>query len=400
MKSAGNNEIDLLLRRLGGRSGGDSFDGNSGPEAGPHLDADELSAYAENALPQAARARYTEHVADCARCRKIVTQLAIAAGVALPAVEPVVGRSALARFFASLFSSAVLRYAIPSLTAVVILGIGLMIFRDQSHSRFVAENKQVSSPVASAPVSSTAVAPPPAAEFGKANSGLVATESAKSASRGASVQAEQTKAPTQTADKNEKAGDEVRREDAAANKELQAKDVSNNNAPGAMAGAAPKPAVANASEPEEKREVAKLKKDTETDQPVAANKDEEKQRKVDEKGRKVDDVSVAQTPAKTETAPAVGGRLLGLSRGRQAAPADKKAPENTEIRTVAGRRFRKQGSAWVDTAFESSNTPVNVARGSEQFRALVADEPAIRTISEQLDGEVIVVWKSRTYRIY
>src|SRR5215468_2980401 len=283
MKSAGNNEIDLLLRRLGGRSGGDSFDGNSGPEAGPHLDADELSAYAENALPQAARARYTEHVADCARCRQIVTQLAIAAGVSLPAVEPVVGRSALARFFASLFSSAVLRYAIPSLTAVVILGIGLMIFRDQSHSRFVAENKQVSSPVASAPVSSTAVAPPPAAEFGKANSGLVATESAKSASRGASVQAEQTKAPTQTADKNEKAGDEVRREDAAANKELQAKDVSNNNAPGAKAGAAPKPA-SSVSEPEEAPHATKLKKEAETDQPVAANKDEEKQRKVDEKG--------------------------------------------------------------------------------------------------------------------
>jgi hypothetical protein len=40
-----------------------------------------------------------------------------------------------------------------------------------------------------------------------------------------------------------------------------------------------------------------------------------------------------------------------------------------------------------------------LARGSESFRALVADEPAINTIAEQLDGEVIVVWKGRAYRI-
>jgi hypothetical protein len=30
---------------------------------------------------------------------------------------------------------------------------------------------------------------------------------------------------------------------------------------------------------------------------------------------------------------------------------------------------------------------------------LIADEPAIKTIADQLDGEIIVVWKSRTYRI-
>jgi hypothetical protein len=40
-----------------------------------------------------------------------------------------------------------------------------------------------------------------------------------------------------------------------------------------------------------------------------------------------------------------------------------------------------------------------MARGSEQFRALVADEPEIKKIAEQLDGEVIVVWKGRAYRI-
>jgi hypothetical protein len=66
---------------------------------------------------------------------------------------------------------------------------------------------------------------------------------------------------------------------------------------------------------------------------------------------------------------------------------------------VMGRRFRWDGDAWVDTAYESSRATTRVVRGSDQFRALVADEPGIRTIAEQLDGVVIVVWKGRAYRI-
>jgi hypothetical protein len=42
----------------------------------------------------------------------------------------------------------------------------------------------------------------------------------------------------------------------------------------------------------------------------------------------------------------------------------------------------------------------NVARGSEQYRALVADEPGLRAIAERLGGEVIVSWKTRAYRFY
>jgi hypothetical protein len=42
---------------------------------------------------------------------------------------------------------------------------------------------------------------------------------------------------------------------------------------------------------------------------------------------------------------------------------------------------------------------MTVARGSEQYRVLVADEPSIRTIADQLDGEIVVVWKGRNYRI-
>ena len=97
---------------------------------------------------------------------------------------------------------------------------------------------------------------------------------------------------------------------------------------------------------------------------------------------------------------AVPGWTAGVAGGRGPSGMDKnKKAAEVETRSVMGRHFTRQGDAWVDTAYEYSQATVQVARGSDQFRALVADEPAIRTIAAQLDGVVIVVWKNRAYRI-
>ena len=60
-------EIDALIRGRG-VSAGDS------PPKG-HLDADEISAFAENALPERTRTLHMAHIADCDRCRKILSNL-------------------------------------------------------------------------------------------------------------------------------------------------------------------------------------------------------------------------------------------------------------------------------------------------------------------------------------
>jgi hypothetical protein len=90
---------------------------------------------------------------------------------------------------------------------------------------------------------------------------------------------------------------------------------------------------------------------------------------------------------------------LMTERGEPKARSKKDSDEEREMRTISGKRFRHQGNAWIDTAYDSSRGTINVSRGSEQFRALVADEPGIRTIAEELNGVVIVVWKGRAYRI-
>ena len=84
--------------------------------------------------------------------------------------------------------------------------------------------------------------------------------------------------------------------------------------------------------------------------------------------------------------------------GRVSGAVEKES--SSETRTVGGHNFRRQGSAWVDTSYNSSRTTINIARGSEQYRALLADEPALRAITQQLGGEVIVVWGNKAYRFY
>src|SRR5215217_2162457 len=132
MKQEINKEMDLLLRRLSRNASDAGADAN-------HLDVDELSSYAENALPAAARARYTEHLAECSSCRKLVAQLSSSVSVVTvadtaKASEP----SALRKFLASLFSPTVLRFAVPALGLIVVAVIGLTVSRQPGTNSPVA----------------------------------------------------------------------------------------------------------------------------------------------------------------------------------------------------------------------------------------------------------------------
>jgi hypothetical protein len=137
------NEMDLLLRNLGRLNDTSRRDGE---EADVHLDPDELNAYAEKALPDAAHARYTEHLADCSRCRTLVSQLSVAAGVLIeekaPSVVP--KTSGLKAFLSSLFSPMVMRYAVPAMGLVIVASIGFMVFRQSKNER-VATSKSYDS---------------------------------------------------------------------------------------------------------------------------------------------------------------------------------------------------------------------------------------------------------------
>lgn len=400
MKQSNNNAVDLLLRSLARRERDESPGGEKdaftderpgSPLASDHLDADELNLYAEGVLPAPARARYTEHLADCGRCRGIVVGLAQAAGTS--ARYETANQQSGAGFwprFAALFSPRVLGYAVPALVLTGVIAIGLLTLREQRRPELVAGNQQVDSPAA--------VNEPKQSD----------TPGSGSSGASPSTILQQKDPPSANADTSELRNNSVENRGLLA----QTPDTNSGEKPTAMPAAkdvpeSPQVAGAASSQPVFAPEPAPPKvglseADTKSmvrkEQPVER---EAQNRQQDEFKLQTKDDSPTHGPARSRSSSVGGRRDADLAAEKRAASGKDKqeAGEEIETRTVSGRRFRRQGNVWIDTAYESSRGATNVARGSEQFRALVADEHGLRAIAEQLKGVVIVVWKNRVYRI-
>lgn len=398
MKQAKNNAVDLLLRSLArgldkssSQSGSARGDGND--SFSDHLDADELNSYVEGVVPAAARARYTEHLVDCAVCRGIVVGLTQASGAATH-YEASELKSGLGFFekLGALFSPAVLRFAIPALVLTAAIGISFLALRQPRRPELVARNEPVDATTSVAPPKQTDLAPrqssnqtPPATQKGDnlpANTDSSKEDSPKNektaGDAGTGIVADQ-RAASEAAKDADKAG-------AVAG----LSEVRPSYAPEPKA-AAPPPAKAASSDVG----AFGLAKE----QPVNR----------EERERQRDDITRSQPSDEhgpnRSAVPRTGGlatQRTEVVTARRAGPSssDKKNKgAEVESRSVSGRRFIREGDAWVDTAYESPRATVKVVRGSEQFRALVADEPGLGTIAQQLDGVIIVVWKNRAYRI-
>src|SRR5437899_3891773 len=60
-------EINAILRKARDSGVADATAAES-----RHIDAETIAAFAENALPEKSKMAYTQHFADCERCRKIL----------------------------------------------------------------------------------------------------------------------------------------------------------------------------------------------------------------------------------------------------------------------------------------------------------------------------------------
>lgn len=366
MRQEPNNGIDLLLRQMGRREESlpAEFDGQ-------HLDADELSSYVANALPPAARARYTRHIADCSSCRKIVAQLSASEAVA--AVKQPVGviePSGFKSFLASLFSPLVLRYAVPALGLIIVAVIGVVVMRDKPGTSVARlENTDQNKSVLADQTAVTAATPTPA--------------QAAASNKPAPVPAATAVPPQQPL-------------------------VASEPPP-----PAPKATPAEAAEKQPEPEKQKLETKAAEINAADARRDydsaKREQRQADEAGAATSAPATAPGSKVAEPQRARAAEVMGPQEGgartRQesnSAPKDDAVASflmSGETKTVSGRTFQKRGEIWIDTAYASPRSTTNIARGSEQYRALVADEPAIQTIADTLKSEFIVVWKGRPYRI-
>ncbi len=383
MKNAENNEIELLLRDLGKNEGGGnvgSAGAGTGSPDGPmaeHLDPDELNSFAEGVLPAATRTLYAAHLADCVRCRKMVAQLAMASGLSLQQIPTEkTPKENLWKYFASIFTPSVMRYAVPALSLVILAAIGLVWFRQERKEReasFVARNGELTTTQKRESFGDNQ----PAATPEQSNAKPAVSEVSHGRLAGAKTADTKQEEERSKTEKNEgAAARSTKKVDDATKSEVSKETESRVASTPKLDVDAPPPAKPQSGVAEGGEAVAKRAAQPAS---VAQSEDKMKRREQDEAASKKSEV---------RDAPRVFGGLM--SRKDDGRPA---------TRTVAGRHFRREENVWVDTAYSSSSSTTNISRGSEQYRALVGDEPELRTIAEQLDGEVVVVWKGKAYRI-
>jgi hypothetical protein len=431
MKHSDSTEMDRLLRRFARRDGEAlrAAARGAGDDAAPieartgaHMDADEMNAYAEGALPETARSRYFAHLADCDSCRKLVTSLTLAAGVdvegrakgeSLDAVPSKSWRD----WLAAIFSPPVLRYGVPALALFAVIIVAVVMTRTRKENLSVAQNTEESRYSAQATANDSK-----SVTDSTTATGTVENHSTSNVAPSDERQGE--KQPAVSATPSSKAGtiegESVVSQGRVAEPEQSqtsvAKDGTGNF--GAAGKREQAEAVTASAPPPPAPQPTELSATTATESGDRARSEDQKKNKTDERddnrelpvnGRAPAGASVAnKAPSAVGNTDAATSRAAKVAARRSVAspktgpPADTLADKevSTETRSAGGRRFQRRGAAWVDTAYNSSRALTNVARGSEQYRALVADEPGLRSIAEQLGGEVIVVWKGRAYRFH
>lgn len=452
MKSEFDKEIDSLLRRALP---------SAAAAASQHLDADELSAYAEHALPAPTRARFAAHLADCARCRKMVTTVALSGGhageleragaAADVASMGVVALPGWRARLAALLAPRTLGYALP-LLALGIIGIIAFVAMQkrftsepqtaarQSESantqvavatnpttadvatNTTATNTNSTSANANLTIDERPATPSAAASTGGAQPSVSASPGGpgaanspadRPADRPAGREPREAVAPmppaaTIAAPPPAPTGDNDFREDAAARRQTAATATRpaavTSNAAGQAAGGnanaadSTRDAAADAAAESRRAEQGRAEKSA-----AAAARKETRglSNKVAERDNSALLASRAAAPKVSDERERAqtAGRRRASGSSPDAGGGSASANTNGETRSAAGHKFRRQGGAWVDVKYGSGMSTINIRRGTEQFRAVIADLPELERIAGQFGGEVIAVVGGRAYRI-
>ena len=410
-------QIDVLLRRYAGQSKSNS--------ATEHLDADELNAFAEGSLPEAAHSRYVSHLADCDDCRKTVSQLAISSGAVVAAEATRATDSPSYPWWKRLsgfFSPLTLRYAAFAVVLVTVVGVVFLVTRRQREPDFIARNESTNQPQVSAvkpaepalpgaihqdenaktDQSSTTKQPEAGTIAGKPESKVGETSGLPSAAPPKPEQ--ETSVTTSPALAAKKAAEPVITESSpsyapqpqgevgrAGTLSRERQELPRDVATGPRKSEPP----SDKSKMMDRSRAGEMPKDARAEDDnrrSAVNPQSNMRSGADEQaaqGREADSQSLRDRNAKESRAQAPATQSAGAGNR----VSSEEAPQT---RSAGGRKFRRQGDAWVDAKFKSSMSLKSISRGSSEFDAL---DTGLRSIAQQLGGEIIVVWKHKAYLI-
>lgn len=374
-------EIDALMRK--GQFAGRGVLVGDTPKA--HLDADELAAFAENAMPEKTRALHMAHLADCDRCRKILSSLIMLNAEAEPekaaAVVPEIAASV--PWYRRLLLFPNLAYVMGGL--VLVFG-GLLAI-----SVLQTSNREAATSVSQVTDAETGHGPMAASE-----PDYLAQESTNSpANASANVSANSnamSAAPYNSANTAANATGTASNSLARSEREITVGDRpidvlrDADDAKQPVTSAAPPPAMAEAP------------KGADLAMKPGA-KEEDKIKAKDAAENEKNDAMLKAHKLETQPRTQAGGpakSVPGPSRDMQQ-NFPNRADNTYELRSrrVGGKDFQFRNGAWYDNAFRGQAT-TNVRRGSDDYRKL---DSGVRVIAESLSGVVVLVWKDKAYRI-
>jgi hypothetical protein len=376
-------EMDALLRQAAReREAEAAFAGTNRQSV--HLDADELSAFAENALPEKIRQNYVLHLADCERCRKILSSLILLnEGAEIQTIrhsEKEVAALPIP-WYRKLFAAPNLAYTLGALV-LVFSGIGVFTVLQNGSDSKNAEISQISERQTNGKGMSSdgdALAPETYSSNAMSNTAAMMNSNTAAMNSSSSISSNYAMPRTPAAAANSNAAASRERDKEAS---PDAKTPVAENAPtdlakteNSAAGNAPQP-TAPAKENNDFAE-----NEAQRQQPVQ-NSTAQNQTQIMPDSRSV------------QSSPKLSARAENKSKKLDESRSDRQE-KSAETTSVGGKTFKRTNNVWYDAAYRGQAT-INVTRGTSEYKKL---DSGLRGIAENLGGTVVVVWKEKAYRI-
>ncbi len=353
-----------------------------------HLDADEISAFAENAMPEKSRALQMAHLADCDRCRRILSNLLVmnsesAPATTSPGVITIAERSS---WFKRLFMFPSLAYVMGGLVLVFSAFLGYTILQKSGSDLNIS---QATEPAATKGGPNFQDEPAYPAE-----SQVAANTMANSATNVSPF--------SDSSSSNTNASAVGGRGPSADSKSPENSFVLDGLDTSAKPVAAPPPAAATQpalAEPRDKDEAtAKEKTEGKVSVDTASGDVVKNDSTVNARQMSQLPAQAAQSGPMRNNENQYNRQLENMDRKRAAAAKKSTTREEESAagtRSVGGKTFERKQGVWYDVAYQGRPT-INVRRGSTEFNKLDA---GLKSISNSLSGTAVIVWGAKAYRI-
>jgi hypothetical protein len=377
-------EIDALLRKARRDS-----PAAQGAPASRHLDADEMSAFVENVVPERSRAFYVAHLADCDSCRRTLVELNSLNTDAAPATASEAAAAVAVSempWWKRLFAMPNLAYAMGVLVLLFSGLMGYLVLQRSPASRDaqIARVNERETYTSTSNANTAASAVPETANTSTDSVANTTSNNPLGDVQRSGVAVGTSGVPAESESKPE--GNNETNQAATANESAR---VSPPPPPPATSVATPEQQPSIAAAAPMAKAPAKPAKDDKTEpyaDTTAAGSGEQPNKNQAE-------MQDAEKRKALRAAPLVVGPTQGNAQSQIA----QQSVQNNAIftRTVKGRTFEYRNGGWYDRDYTGGAT-TNVHRGTEEFKKL---DDGLRSIAGKLDGTIVVVWKGKAYKI-